>query len=218
MKKIVQMFMQITLLIILGGGTANAVLLTMDWQSVGDGLMIHDTNSSLNWLRLTETNGLGYDYVSTQFGVGGQFEGLRYATDDEVFSLLANFSIYEQTTEPYITVAGLDSRVVDLSSTMGNLFGEEDPVNTPYGAVGITAESNAPGRHNILGAYYEGDIWNVSTIVNNGSGVSSTIDGLTTFTHTGSFLVQVIPLPPAVLLLGSGLMGLLAFSRRRAGR
>ena len=38
-----------------------------------------DTTSGLDWLDLTETVGYSYNYISTQLGSGGEFEGWQYA-------------------------------------------------------------------------------------------------------------------------------------------
>ena len=46
-----------------------------------------DTLSGLDWLDLTESTGLSHDQVSAQFGVGGLYEGWRYAETYEVYNL-----------------------------------------------------------------------------------------------------------------------------------
>lgn len=67
---------------IAGAGHA-ATLQSADWKTAGDGLLTTD-GSGLEWLDVTETLGLTYNYVSTQFGAGGAFEGFRYAVAAEI--------------------------------------------------------------------------------------------------------------------------------------
>ena len=44
---------------------------------------IYDTISNLDWHNFTNTYNKSFDYISGQFGVGGEFEGWRYATYSE---------------------------------------------------------------------------------------------------------------------------------------
>ena len=69
-------------------------LVSVDWQSVDDQLIVQDTDAALEWLKLTETNNLSYNYVSSQLVSIGDFAGFRYATGQEVIDLFhANFGI-----------------------------------------------------------------------------------------------------------------------------
>ena len=49
-----------------------------------------DTDTLLQWLDLTESTNLSFNFVSIQFGPGGQFEGWEYAVIDDVFTLSIN--------------------------------------------------------------------------------------------------------------------------------
>ncbi|HEY9199006.1 MAG TPA: hypothetical protein VIR60_06535, partial [Gammaproteobacteria bacterium] len=59
------------LLLLMPALPVHAALINGDWQTAGDGLMVRDTTTSLEWLKLTETAGLSYLTVSGQLGVGG---------------------------------------------------------------------------------------------------------------------------------------------------
>jgi len=72
---------------------ANSAIISTDWHTAGDNLITRDTASGLDWIDLTETNGQSYNFVSGELGIGGLYEGYRYATDDEVISLWSNFNI-----------------------------------------------------------------------------------------------------------------------------
>jgi hypothetical protein len=68
--------------------TAHASLVTADWKVGGDGLVALD-GSGLEWLDLSETIGKSFTDVSSELGVGGDFEGFTYATLAQVSSLFA---------------------------------------------------------------------------------------------------------------------------------
>lgn len=57
---------------------------------IDNGMTTIDTYQNLEWLDLTESLNLSYNYVESQFGTGGAFEGWRHATGDEVALLFSN--------------------------------------------------------------------------------------------------------------------------------
>jgi hypothetical protein len=60
---------------------------------VDRGLVTYDTRSGLEWLDLSQTQGLSFDQVSTQLGTGGLYAGYRYATSLEAQGLLTEFGL-----------------------------------------------------------------------------------------------------------------------------
>lgn len=72
-------------------GSANAELVETDWLADSDGLATLDTNSGLEWLDLTLTDGMSINQVSLELGDGGQYEGWRLATASEVHDLMRNY-------------------------------------------------------------------------------------------------------------------------------
>lgn len=83
-------------------GTANcgAALLKGDWKSPGDSLLLRDTATSLEWLRITESFNLSVnDLMGQWFGntsitpLIGKFAEFRYATKEEVATLYGHFGI-----------------------------------------------------------------------------------------------------------------------------
>jgi Thrombospondin type 3 repeat len=77
---------------------ATSSLESADDPVFGPGSVTLDTATDLLWLDMTHTdpdlNALyKYDYVSSQFGSGGDFEGFRYATQAEVFTMFSNAGI-----------------------------------------------------------------------------------------------------------------------------
>ena len=69
---------------------AQADIIGVDDPVFGIGAITRDTASGLEWLDLTESIGRSYDDVSTQFGVGGDFEGWEYARNDQVEDFFVN--------------------------------------------------------------------------------------------------------------------------------
>lgn len=64
-------------------GTAQAALVSADWNTAGDGLLTIDGNG-LKWLELTETAGMSLNSVLAELGTGGMFSGFRFAIADEI--------------------------------------------------------------------------------------------------------------------------------------
>ena len=84
MKSLVKKIISVTTLAI---ATSTATAAFIDHNTY-----LTDTDSGLDWLDVTESVNMSYDYVSSQFSTGGQFEGWRYATGDEFNALLAGLT------------------------------------------------------------------------------------------------------------------------------
>lgn len=104
-----------------------AELQLRDWQSAGDGLLLRDTSTGLEWLRMSQSLGLSVNDVTGQwFGntevrpPAGKFAGFRYATRDQVVQLYRNFGL---TT-------------LDNSLTEANVVG----ANVAFQALGFTGQ------------------------------------------------------------------------------
>ena len=74
----------IGLLVIASAGQASQY----SWP--GNPWLTYDTDWGLYWLDLNRSAGMSFDYVESQFGPGGQFEGFRHASLSEVASLFLN--------------------------------------------------------------------------------------------------------------------------------
>ena len=57
-----------------------------------------DLDTGIDWLDVTESVNKSYNYVSSQFGVGGEYEGWRYATAAELENMLTR--IFNHTLDP----------------------------------------------------------------------------------------------------------------------
>jgi hypothetical protein len=68
--------------------TTSAEVINTDWLSPGDNLIISDTATKLEFLKISETKGLSVSQVSALFGT--TYLGWRLPTNDEVGSMLTN--------------------------------------------------------------------------------------------------------------------------------
>lgn len=198
---------------------ADAALIGADWLSPGDALMVRDTTTGLEWLKLTETAGLSYAQVSTQFGAGGSFAGLRFATNTEVLALFGDYFGISLAAGMFREVpAYLDPGVRLASETLGDgVSGGTDPVSGPnanYRLVGFTGNTMLDGSPFALGAvtrWSDTDYYTVKDPLAAWDIYAGDFDWI------GSYLVRpaAVPVPAAAWLLGSGLALLAGFARRK---
>lgn len=71
---------------------ANASVISVGDSVFGSDSVTRDTESGLEWLDVTLSVNRSYNEVSTQFGVGGDYEGWRYASGLEFEQLLYNYT------------------------------------------------------------------------------------------------------------------------------
>jgi len=202
-------------MVLIISSNANATVISLDWRVAGDNLITRDTGSGLDWLDLTETNNMSYDTVQGQLGVGGAFEGFRYATNAEVISMWANFGIDLSFPAGEPAVSGIDTRIETVASILGNNVGAVGQLGY-LGTFGITSDSYtyvgaSPNYIDRLGAYIASNksyFW-LETY--------SAIERDRNSLDTASYLVQtsVVPIPATVWLFGSGLIGLVSFAKPR---
>ena len=205
---------------------AHSALVTQDWMTAGDGYIVLDTNTNLEWLNLTQSSGLSYAYVSTQFGSGGQFDGMRYATNDEVIALWSTYFSIDLSSDAYPLspeVPGyIDPNVRLASETLGTgISGGTDPVSGPnanYSLLGITADVRMDnGDQFILGARTGWSDTLYYTAIDPWYPPAAGWPEPTPSIATGSYLVRtsVIPVPGAAWLFGSGILALVSIVRRK---
>jgi hypothetical protein len=60
------------------------------------GDVTRDASTGLDWLDVTVTQGLSYNQVAARLGPGGDFEGWRFATADELGELIVNFGYVDR--------------------------------------------------------------------------------------------------------------------------
>jgi hypothetical protein len=178
----------IGLMLLLVSVQANALIIDNDTYTT-------DTVSGLDWLDLTSSTSQSYDYVSNQFGIGGEFSGWKYASGADVVEFVYNFMDTAYPSSYYTRQTFSQGSLAAL----GGLLGITNQFSTTYGIIDDLHPT----------AKYVAAIWTdvdrVTTRENQmGSLSQSSWD-------TGSFLTRntaAVPEPTTVSLLGLGLLGL----------
>ena len=172
----------------------SAQVIEIDSDIFGPGTLTRDTVQGLDFLDLEDTLGRSFQDVSSQLGSGGEFEGFRYATFDEIESLVSNYN--SPATPPGTP------RLTALLDVATNLFGSDF-------STGLSAD---------LGPL--GDIQIVSIIENTSPSASQSIEVAVDRVSptTGSFLVtssSAVPEPNSVSLCAVLFMGVLARRKKQ---
>lgn len=179
------------------------------------GQITRDTNTGMDWLDLTKTNGRSYNDVASKLGAGQELSGWRYATLEEVRQLWITFGVTEATDQD---IAIADTQQLNAYHSAIDLLG-----NTYLGAtstilsgvVGFTADTDPqnPGNHFIRGMYELAglNVYPVRALTPTTGTASSTQSPV-----LGSYLVRTseVPLPATTWLLGSALIGIGCFKKR----
>lgn len=208
--------------------SADAALINRDWQVAGDGLIVRDTNTHLEWLKLTQTFGMSYTSVSDQLGSGGMFAGFRYATNTEVVDLFSDYFGMSLSGFYGEVPAFIDPGVRTASETLGDgisLGSDIIAPNANYRLIGFTSDTRLNGNRFVVGArsrWSDTDYFTIQDPVSLFDYASWDPNALITgdaYSHqwVGSFLVRAVaaPLPAAAWLLGAGLVALGGVIRRR---
>lgn len=183
-------------------------LSSRDWQSPGDGLVVYDDSTGLEWLSLTVTVGMSILDTEAQpyfnnSGINGKF---RWATNSEIAHIMNHVSWISVSEVAIGTTMG----EVPLTTAQGNetidwvlLFGETGQI--PYdfgdGIVGLERFTQGASRAvNTADGFgfsyvdrYEEDGPDYEQIYYYGYAVNSNSDGITlsnSWHRTGSWLVR----------------------------
>ena len=192
-----------------------------------------DTSTSLDWLDVTASQGRSYDDVASQFGVGGDFEGWQFATTSQFVTFMQHATGLTTTeiANPFGYVLSNGDVTHDIVTLMGDTCADASctdvyDIRYTYGWVALPDDGHqGPGNGEtaIIFDYHDyvngmGD--DPSTLY--GYGPDYPGDGRhspTDFTSPGlgSFLARpmVVPVLAAAWLFGSGVLGLIGFTRRR---
>jgi hypothetical protein len=181
---------------------------------VDNGTYTTDTSTGLDWLDLTATAGMSYNQVSAELGAGGMFEGWTYATRAQVTGLWDSF--------------GGDSNYYSGWSIQNNgLFDAMAPLVGDLYCIANGCSAGEGYSEWITGDYRTWEeAYSLFSSDQAIHGISVTEDYFITTSlqrydegevHAGSALVRVsaVPVPAAVWLFGSGLLGLIGLARRK---
>ncbi len=189
--------------------SANAGVVNADWKVAGDGLAILDVTNNMKWLDLTQTVNMTTDFVSAQFGIGGAFQGWRYATIAETDAMLSSAGVTHldqwnadnvPAVEHLFQIWG-ELGIQSIRGTRSSYFAVEPP-STYYraGALSIGNASWQPG----MGWAGASDVVDVNH--NRADSIS------------GSALVRTIPEPSTFAIFATGLASLPFMAWRRLQR
>ena len=166
-----------------------------------------DTSTGLEWLDWSLTLNRSYDDVFAQTQ-GGNLDGWRYATEAEFVTLAvsAGIPLSFLDDDPGGTHPGFE--------VFNTLLGSGAIDNESFA---ISAFSASSGTH-ALGGFSIGQGWfEVPNALRHN--LNNNWSDADTNTRVGSALVRdtsVVPVPAAVWLFGSGLLGLVGLARRKA--
>jgi hypothetical protein len=169
-----------------------------------------DFNSNTEWLSVTTTQNQSYDYVSSQLGSGGLYEGWSYASAADVTAMMYNYTLEGQFNPFDNKITYSDSidlapfvAALGITKTLGRVFGLVSDVGSQsdehYYSV-IDAELTYVGGDDFK-AYY-GDLDNDQDKYYIGSFL------------TRSVSVSPVPTPAAAFLFAPALAGFIAVRRK----
>jgi len=164
---------------------------------IDNGLTTTDTLTTLEWLDLTETETFSYDQVDLELLTGGLFDGYRRATGAEISNMFANFGLVtgpiNATHLEFISLFGQTSSQGNYAESFGYADSSSYSMAYVYGLDFYT-----PGENYLV---YTGGLHHNKSI---------NFDGF------GSFLVvKTVPIPAAIWLFGSGIIGLIGVTRKK---
>lgn len=204
---------------------ANAAITQADWKVAGDGAITLDTSSNLEWLDVTVSVNQSFNYVSSQFGAGGDYSGFRYATDNEVATFFANAGL----NFTYSSSSADATKVSSLISLVGSTSNDNYYYYSSLWTRGIAMQSafdynSASGDYQTTEARIYTEVRNYGPSDIYYTAVQDIIRGAWPIQaaqyDVGSWLVRnatvsPVPAPPSAWLFASGLPLIGAFARRR---
>lgn len=126
-----------------------AALLSIDDANFGIGALTWDTKTNLAWLDVTKSQYKSFNYVSSQLGSGGAYEGFSIGTTAQFIQLLQNggwtdsFNTrYENDPARYYQAQGLISL---FGNTLPDFTFDNNPVHR--GSYGFVMDTDDSGAH-----------------------------------------------------------------------
>lgn len=183
---------------------------------IDSGTYLTDTTSGLDWLDVTASVNRSFNDVSSQFGLGGDFAGWRYATKDEFSGLVGHWSGLGGPlwgggviNYPHSGVGSIDGLVAALGPTY--VWPVAAAPLAQFLVDGLLGDGFIPNYR------YLGVIMDDKTGGGDDFSLISTYESTSHQVEIGSFLVRQsahVPEPTTVALFGLGLAGL-CFGRRK---
>lgn len=179
------------------------------------GRITRDTSTDLDWLDLTETNGISYNDIKNELSPQGRFSGWRYASQEEVRKLWKQFRLLEDNQKGFNSSNEEQyNAFVKATMLLGNTWGETSPGKVD-GFLGVTGDpsSKYPGNHYVSGFKYITSTGYVR--LSDGSVLPDTYGS----SQLGSYLVRPsdkpIPILIWLLALSASVLTILIIRKRR---
>ena len=193
---------------------ALSALIEADFIATGDSLLTQDTDSRLEWLDITYAQGAGRMVLEGGYKDLLTVHGFRYATQTELSNLFSASSIYDLsnnfTQSNYTGVQTLQS-LIGITNT--RTFVNDDWIYGPITS-GIVDFDN----HNT----FQSAVAKVQILdslpIARATLEESVISDNTSSNLIGNYLVreiQPVPVPPALYLFISGIIGMLSFNFKK---
>jgi hypothetical protein len=195
---------------------ASAALKSLDDATFGIGSITRDTASGLEWLDLTKSSGISYSYVSSRLGSGQEFDGWRHAASTDVGTFFDNAG----GTGPYTGAYGSHQNWVPpllaLWGDNANFGGSGQGDSGGTRSLAILSDSAGSGSRWLTNIHYLDDLIRPSYAKIFNEFVADGYDQI----NIGHALIRdaplsTVPIPAAVWLFGTALIGLVGFSKRR---
>jgi FIMAH domain-containing protein len=123
---------------------------SMDDPEFGVDSLTFDSDTNLAWLDLTHTVGRSYDDVASKLGAGQEFEGFRYATENEVLSFFLNAGIPQVPGSATPNIAPITDLQMLIGTTLTGL--SQATTGTPWSASHmVTAYLQLSGNNGVVG-------------------------------------------------------------------
>ena len=214
-----------------------AAIISVDWKTPGDNLVTRDTDSGLEWLDLTVTVGRSANDIRSQILAGGEFDGWRFANAFHVegfFNAFGGFSIDPTTgVSAYNGWSTINNGLfTNIAPMWGDLYCYQNSCAAGEGESRFLIEEGGLVIDNGNGTFYTTG-WNVAGVIGDMSDDGKQFiqdlvdieeqnpwpDYDETNPIVGSALIRNIspvPLPAAIWLFSSGLLGLIGIARKKA--
>jgi hypothetical protein len=177
---------------------SHAALSQYDWKTPGDNSIIFDNATNVEWLSLSQTVGETYDYISSQLVAGGEYEGFRFATLEEVKTLIINAGSSWGTC--YSCPAEIP-HMEYLITLIGSGYSYGSGLST-WGYV--LSDDSSP--------FFNGVMLSVDYNVSKKSALTSGgFKNSNLYPNLGGFLIRPVPIPGAIWLFISSLLSFAGF-------